>query len=124
MSEERYYVPYSVKNPSEATAAFLNITLQHMADFMKAMLEILADKYKLSEEEMMSVLFEHPRYKELAVNPMIHALAAGNAVEAAAVAAPDPSPVVKQQVFIKCADGSIKTVKKVTKVKKGEGTKN
>jgi hypothetical protein len=119
MSEERYYVPYTVKNPSEATAAFLNVTLQHMADFMQAMLQILAEKYNLSEEEMMAALFEHPRYKELAVNPMIHALTAGAASSQLA-----EEPRSNATVLVKCADGSVKTIKKVTKVKKGEGTKN
>jgi hypothetical protein len=119
MSEERYYVPYTVKNPSEATAAFLNVTLQHMADFMQTMLQILAERYNLSEEEMMAALFEHPRYKELAVNPMIHALAAG-----AAGGQREEEQRSNTAILVKCADGSVKTIKKATKVKKGEGTKN
>lgn len=137
MSEERYYVPYSVKAPSEATAAFLNITLQHMADFMQAMLSILADKYELSEEDMMKTLFEHPRYKELAVNPMIHAIAAGAQQEAAGAPPSVPSapsaPSDKEEipankssqtpkVFVKCADGSIKKMKKGGRTKPAGGT--
>lgn len=122
---ERYYVPYEVKRPSEAVAALLNATMQHVADFMQCMLEILAEKYNLSEEEMMNVLFEHPKYKEMLVNPMLSALSAATTSPDAAtpsareVQETEEKPK-KKMVIIKNKDG---TVKKVRKVIKGQGIK-
>jgi hypothetical protein len=120
------YIPYHLeKEPSLAARALLHATLKHMGDFQTELCRIIAEKYGISEEDIFSTVESHPRFKELLVNPMIHDImgaqteAEAKEKEQKGVVVTSSSsensgtPAEKKNVFVKCADGKVKKVKKV-----------
>ena len=68
------YTPVEIKNPSLAMNACLHLFKSHSVDFFAIMLDIIADKYGLSKDEMVETVIQDPRIKNMSVNPVIHSL--------------------------------------------------
>ena len=68
------YTPVEIKNPSLAMNACLHLFMSHSVDFFAIMLDIIADKYGLSKDEMVETVIQDPRIKNMSVNPVIHSL--------------------------------------------------
>jgi hypothetical protein len=63
-----------VTDAKSGMAAVLHILMNHMADCLHLVLDSVVEKYGLNKEEVMRVITENPRWKELPVNPLIHDL--------------------------------------------------
>jgi hypothetical protein len=68
------YTPVEIKNPSSAMNACLHLFMSHSVDFFAIMLDIIADKYGISKDEMVEAVMKDPRMKNMSVNPVIHSL--------------------------------------------------
>jgi hypothetical protein len=96
MADGNPYEPTPVKDGRAAMRACLHMILKHTADMFVGIVEIVAEKYKIDPDEMMHVITEHPRYKEMQVDPVMHDLgyivntAAATAAATAATTAATP----------------------------------
>ena len=68
------YVPHDIKDADTARAASIHLLFSHVADFHKLIVKIIAEKYKIKEEEIYESIVEHPEYKDMIVNPVIYGL--------------------------------------------------
>jgi hypothetical protein len=93
---EGEYVPHEVKDARSGFKAALHIVLKHTADIFEAVVGIVAEKYELDQEEMLSMIVSHPKWSQLQMNPVLHDLGYGLA-PAAAVEAPVEAPVAPQE---------------------------
>ncbi len=66
------FVPKEIKTSRDAYGASLHMLFKHVADIHLTLLEILAEKYKLSIDEMLQTVQDDPRWKEIHVNPVIN----------------------------------------------------
>lgn len=73
-SDELDYSGVDMRNPKNAYAATIHLMMAHISDFHKLMVRIISEKYKISEDEMMSVIINHPDYTNMQVNPMFQSL--------------------------------------------------
>ena len=73
--DSRLVVNAPVKNASDALRVLLQTSLSHMADFQVMMLEIVAERYGHSVDELIAVVKEHPRFKNMQVEPLLTDLA-------------------------------------------------
>jgi hypothetical protein len=64
----------SVTDAKSGMAAVLHILMKHMADCLHLVLDSVVEKYGLDKEEVMRVITESPRWKEMPVNPIINDL--------------------------------------------------
>ncbi len=99
MADGTPYVTVPVKDGSSAMRACLHMILKHTADMFVGIVEIVAEKYKIDPDEMMQVITEHPRYKEMHVDPVMHDL--GYIVGGDAPAEPEAKPPVRRVMKIK-----------------------
>lgn len=72
--EVRPYLSRRVTSSRAALAASLDIVFKHVADFHVAVVEIIAEKYNLDVEEMLSVIKNDSRYKDMTVDSRLNAL--------------------------------------------------
>ena len=70
---ESYETP-PVKDGKDAMRAVVHMMLKHTADMLITMVDIIADEYKLDREDMMKTVLDHPKYKDMYVNPVIYDL--------------------------------------------------
>ncbi len=70
--ETTSFVPKDIKTSRDAYGASLHMLFKHVADVHVTLLEILAEKYKLSVDEMLQTVQDDPRWKNIPVNPVIH----------------------------------------------------
>lgn len=63
-----------VKNASDAFTASLLMMMKHCADVHLTILEIISEKYNLDIDAMCETVKEHPNWKQLHVEPIIHDL--------------------------------------------------
>lgn len=70
--ESKSFIPMEIKNYRNAYGASLHMLFKHVADVHLTLLEILAEKYKLSVDEMLQTVQDDPRWKDIQVNPVIH----------------------------------------------------
>jgi hypothetical protein len=101
MADGTAYEPHPVKDGKAAMSACLHMILKHTADMFVGIVEIVAEKYKIDPNEMMHVITEHPRYKEMHVDPVM--LDLGYIVDttaAAAIPAAKPPAAEKPKVRI------------------------
>lgn len=68
------YIPKEIVGYREAYAASLHLIFKHVADFHTAMLEIIAEKYGHDVDELVKVVQEDSRIKDMTVNPVISGL--------------------------------------------------
>jgi hypothetical protein len=66
------FVPKEIKTSRDAYGASLHMLFKHVADVHLTLLEILAEKYKLSVDEMLQTVQDDPRWKDIHVNPVIN----------------------------------------------------
>jgi hypothetical protein len=77
------YIPKEIVGHREAYAASLHLLFKHMADFHITMIEIIAEKYNLSSDEMIQTITKDPRYTDMHVNPILNDLGYVNAEDVA-----------------------------------------
>jgi hypothetical protein len=92
--ESQPYVPMEIKTARDAYAASLHMLFKHIADIHVTIVEIIAEKYKLDEEEIFKCIKTDPRYTNMDVDPKLHGMgylkeSDGAAGAAAAAVAPD-----------------------------------
>lgn len=63
-----------VKTASDAFTASLLMMMKHCADIHLTVLEVIGEKYGLDIDEMCETLKEHPRWKQIHIEPVIHDL--------------------------------------------------
>lgn len=68
------YVPHDIKDADTARAASIHLLFSHVADFHKLIVKIIAEKYKIKEEDIYESIVQHPEYKDMIVNPVIYGL--------------------------------------------------
>jgi hypothetical protein len=98
------YLSRDLSTKSEAYKATLEIMFCHMADMFEVVVDIIAEKYGHSKEEMIATVKTHPAFETLRTHPVIDGLnyiteaelpvAAEVVTEAVAEVAPAPVPVV------------------------------
>lgn len=82
--EVKPYLPVEITKAREAYAASLDVLFKHVADFHVMIVQILADKYKLDEEEMLSAIKDDPRYTGMTSQPKLNPLGYFKAADATA----------------------------------------
>ena len=68
------YIPKEIVGHREAYAASLHVIFKHVADFHMSMLEIIAEKYDHDVDEMVKVVQDDARFKDMTVYPIISGL--------------------------------------------------
>ena len=90
------YIPKEIVGYREAYAASLHLVFKHVADFHTAMLEIIAEKYGHDVDELVKVVQEDSRIKDMTVNPVISGLNIITQKDVPAVAVAVAEPVVAE----------------------------
>jgi len=62
------------KTAEDATKAVLAIVLNHTAETFHGIVNAISEHYKLDKDEMMSVVVNHPSFKEGVVDPVLNDL--------------------------------------------------
>jgi hypothetical protein len=96
------YIPKEIVGYREAYAASLHLVFKHVADFHTAMLEIIAEKYGHDVDEMVNVIHEDSRMKDMTVHPVISGLGIISQKDVPAVVAEpvDATPTVEVHVEV------------------------
>lgn len=68
------YAPAPVKDGNTAMRAVVHMMLKHTADMLVTMVDIVAEEHGLNKDEMMETIIQHPKYKDMYVNPVIYDL--------------------------------------------------
>lgn len=68
------YVPKEIRSHRDAYAASLSILFKHVADFHLTMIEVLSEKYDLDAGEIIEVVHNDPRIKDMVLHPVINSL--------------------------------------------------
>jgi hypothetical protein len=68
------YEPHEINDANSARAASIHLLFSHVADFHKLIVKIIADKYKIKEEEIYDTIVKHPDYTGMTINPFIYGL--------------------------------------------------
>lgn len=71
MASGEIYPRHDVKDGKTALAAVLHMTLAHTADVFHAVLDAVSDHYKISKDEMMDVVLQHPSYTGVVLSPVL-----------------------------------------------------
>lgn len=71
MASGEMYQRHEVKDGKTALATVLHMTLAHTADVFHAVLDAVSDHYKISKDEMMDVVLQHPSYTGVVLSPVI-----------------------------------------------------
>jgi len=65
------FVPLPVQNKSDVLRASLLILFKHVADIHCEVVEIIADKFGHSVEELHEAIVEDPRWQKMLVDPLV-----------------------------------------------------
>lgn len=68
------YIKKEITGPHKALSACLHLVFQHTADIYTIMIEIIAEKYGHSSEEMMEAIMKDERFNNVMVNPVLNGL--------------------------------------------------
>jgi hypothetical protein len=68
------YLSRDLSTKSEAYKATLEIMFCHMADMFEVVVDIIAEKYGHSKEEMIAAVKTHPAFEALKTHPVIDGL--------------------------------------------------
>ncbi len=74
MATGETFEPVQVKNGKTAMTACLHMILKHTADVFEGIMEIVSEKYGIDKDEMMDVVMDHPRFKDMSSNPVVEDL--------------------------------------------------
>lgn len=94
LSDGSKFVPMEVKNSSDVLRASLLMLFKHVSDIHVTLVEIVADKFGLSVDDIHAAVKDDPRWSEMFVNPLITDLTATaneNSVK------PSPAPAVAKK---------------------------
>ncbi len=86
------YVPKTIVTHRAAYAASLDVLLKHCADMHILTLTVLSEKYGIPVDDMVQTVMEDDGYKNMLVNPKIHALSSFDEKDLAKVVLPTPAP--------------------------------
>jgi hypothetical protein len=65
------YVAEPVRDGKTAMRACLHMVLKHTADMFISIVDIVAEKYEIDKDEIVEVIRQHPRFKEMDVDPVM-----------------------------------------------------
>ena len=68
------YVPKEIITNRDAYGASLHLLFKHVADSHLLMIEIISEKTGIDSNEIINVVKDDPRYKEMMVSPTINSL--------------------------------------------------
>lgn len=74
VNEDGTFTPYVSKEivgHRKAYTACLHLVYQHTADVYITILEVLAEKYNLAVDDMISAVSEDPKFKNMMINPAL-----------------------------------------------------
>ena len=71
MADGSEFVPMAVNNSSDLLRASLLTLFKHVADIHITVVEVIADKFGLSIDEIHTAITEDPRWKKMLVDPVI-----------------------------------------------------
>lgn len=98
MATGEAYQPTPVKDGKTAMTACLHIILKHTADVFEGIVGIVSEKYGIDKDEMMSVVMDHPRFKDMSSNPVVEDLGyIMDTREAAEAPAAPTAPVTEEK---------------------------
>jgi hypothetical protein len=66
------YIPKEIVGHRDAYAASLHLLFKHMADFHITMIEIIAEKYNLSADEIIETVHKDTRFSEMNIDPVLN----------------------------------------------------
>lgn len=81
--EVRPYVPLNITKAREAYAASLDVIFKHVADFHVTIIQIIAEKYKIEEDDILSTIKADARYTGMYEDPRLNPLGYFKAADAA-----------------------------------------
>jgi hypothetical protein len=90
------YVPKTIVTHRAAYAASLDVLLKHCADMHILTLTVLSEKYGIPVDDMVQTVMEDDGYKNMLVNPKIHALSSFDEKDLAKVIPPAPADPVEE----------------------------
>lgn len=76
LSDGSTFVPMPVNNKSDILKASLLVLFKHVADIHYNVVEIIADKFGHSVEELHAAIVEDPRWQQMLVDPVVTDLTA------------------------------------------------
>ncbi len=82
------YVPKTIVTHRGAYAASLDLILKHCADMHILTLTVLSEKYGIPVDDMVQTVMEDEGYKNMIVNPKLHAMGAFDEKDLVKVAPP------------------------------------
>ncbi len=85
--EVKPYVPVNITKAREAYSASLDVIFKHVADFHVTIVQIIAEKYKIDEEEILSTIKTDKRYTGMYEDPRLNPLGYFKAADAASQSA-------------------------------------
>jgi hypothetical protein len=92
------YVRIPIRDSSTAMRASLHMILKHTADMFLTITDIIAEKYQIDADEMVKAVQEHPKYKEMYVNPILEDLGyVGSVAGAAETEAQAPPEAIQEK---------------------------
>jgi hypothetical protein len=107
------YKPHEIKDAASARAASIHLLFSHVADFHKIIVKIIAEKYKIKEEDIYNTIVNHPDYTGMTINPFIYGLSYINQEDAnKALAEMEEVEVVKNEVIEPAVAVKVKAVRK------------
>jgi hypothetical protein len=76
LSDGSTFVPMPVNNKSDILRASLLVLFKHVADIHYNVVEIIADKFGHTVEELHAAIVEDPRWQQMLVDPLVTDLTA------------------------------------------------
>jgi hypothetical protein len=76
MADGSDFVPLEVKDSSDLLRASLLTLFKHVADIHVTVVEVIAEKFNLSVEDIHTAITEDPRWQKMLVDPVISDLTA------------------------------------------------
>jgi hypothetical protein len=111
------YISKEIKGPNTAFSACLHLIFQHTADVYETMLQIVAEKYGHSVEEMMEAVSQDERFKNMMINPVLKGLDYFDKDDLAKVV-PPPQEHKEEPIEEKMSNLSLNESTRVIKIKK------
>jgi hypothetical protein len=92
------YVPKTIVTHRGAYAASLDLILKHCADMHILTLTVLSEKYGIPVDDMVQTVMEDEGYKNMIVNPKLHAMGAFDEKDLAKVTAKDAMDEITEKM--------------------------
>lgn len=89
--EVKPYVPVNITKAREAYAASLDVIFKHVADFHVTIIQIISEKYKIDEEDILTCIKTDKRYTGMYEDPRLNPLGYFKAADAAGAGAASQS---------------------------------